>query len=175
VTRRVVLTGPECSGKTTLAAALARHFRAPWLPEAARAHAESVGRELTAADAEIIARNTIAAEDAALATSPPLIFLDTDLISTVVYTRHYYGATPAWIETEARARRADVYLLCAPDLPWTADGVRDRPAQREELHALFERTLAEFECVVVEVSGTGLVRERAALAAAGALIAAGQA
>src|SRR6185437_15178771 len=107
VTRRIVLTGPEATGKTTLASALARHFRAPWLPEMARAYATDVRRELTAADAEIIAARAITAEDAALAKDPPLLILDTDLISTVVYVRHYYGPCPAWIEDGARARRGD--------------------------------------------------------------------
>jgi NadR type nicotinamide-nucleotide adenylyltransferase len=172
VTRRIVLTGPEASGKTTLAKALARNFRAAWLPEQARLYAEQVKRELTAADAELIAQRTIDADDAALAADPPLLLLDTDLISTVVYVRHYYGPCPAWIEAAARERRGDLYLLCAPDLPWTADGVRDRPAQRQEMFALFERALQEFDCVSVDVSGTGIARERAALSASNALIAA---
>jgi NadR type nicotinamide-nucleotide adenylyltransferase len=172
VTTRIVLTGPEAAGKTTLAKALARHFRSPWQPEMARLYADEVKRELTAADAEIIARRAIAAEDAALASTPPLLVLDTDLISTVVYVRHYYGPCPAWIESAARERRGDLYLLCAPDIPWTPDGVRDRPAQRQELFALFEGAMREFDCTVVDVSGAGPARERAALTSANALIAA---
>jgi NadR type nicotinamide-nucleotide adenylyltransferase len=172
VTRRIVLTGPEASGKTTLAKALARNFRAAWLPEQARMYAEQVTRPLTAADAEIIARRTINAADAALANDPPLLLFDTDLISTVVYVRHYYGPCPAWIEDAARERRGDLYLLCAPDLPWTSDGVRDRPAQRQEIFALFEGAMKEFDCTVVDVAGAGIARERDALSAATALIAA---
>jgi NadR type nicotinamide-nucleotide adenylyltransferase len=172
VTLRIVLTGPESTGKTTLARTLAQRFRAPWLPEASRLYAEEVKRELAAADAEPIAQRAIAAEDAALASDPPLLILDTDLISTVVYVRHYYGPCPAWIEDAARGRRGDLYLLCVPDLPWTADGIRDRPAQRRELFDLFEDALREFGCVYVEVSGTGAARERAALSAATALSAA---
>lgn len=172
MTTRIVLTGPEATGKTTLAKALARHFRAPWLPETARLYAEEVKRELTAADAELIAQRSMVAQDAALENDPPLRLLDTDLISTVVYVRHYYGPCPAWIEAAARARRADLYLLCAPDLPWTADGVRDRPAQRREMFALFEGAMREFDCTAIDVSGTGVARERAALTAANALIAA---
>ncbi len=172
MTQRIVLTGPEAAGKTTLAKALARHFRSPWLPEQARLYAEEVERELTAADAEIIARRTIDADDAALANDPPLLLLDTDLISTVVYVRHYYGPCPAWIEDAARARRADLYLLCEPDLPWTADGVRDRPMRRAAMFTLFADALREFACTSVDVSGLGVMRERAALSAANALIAA---
>jgi NadR type nicotinamide-nucleotide adenylyltransferase len=172
MTRRIVLTGPEASGKTTLAKALARNFRAPWIPEQARLYAEQVKRDLTAADAELIAERTIDADAAALQTDPPLLLLDTDLISTVVYVRHYYGPCPAWIEDAARERRADLYLLCAPDLPWTADGVRDRPVNRQEMLALFESAMKEFDCTVVDVAGTGVARERDALSASTALIAA---
>jgi NadR type nicotinamide-nucleotide adenylyltransferase len=172
VTRRIVITGPESTGKTTLASALARRFRSPWLPEMSRRYAEEVKRDLIAADAALIARRAIDAEDAALAPDPPLLLLDTDLISTVVYVRHYYGPCPAWIEDAARARRGDLYLLCAPDLPWSADGVRDRPAQRQELFGLFEAALREFGCVSADVAGTGAARERAALSAATALVAA---
>ena len=172
MTRRIVLTGPEATGKTTLASALARRFRAPWLPETARTYATEVKRELTAADAEIIAARAIAAEDAALAKDPPLLILDTDLISTVVYVRHYYGPCAAWIENAARARLGDLYLLCEPDLPWTADGVRDRPADRQDMFALFESAMREFGCTSIDVSGTGVARERAALSAVTALVAA---
>jgi NadR type nicotinamide-nucleotide adenylyltransferase len=172
VTRRIVLTGPEASGKTTLAAALARHFRSPWLPEAARAYAVEVKRELTLEDVEPIARRAVAAEDRALATSPPLLLLDTDLISTVVYSRHYYGTCAQWIIDEARARRGDLYLLCKPDLPWESDGVRDRPEQRDEMFALFDAALTEFACTSIEVAGKGMIRERAALTATNALVAA---
>ena len=169
MTRRVVLTGPESTGKTTLAAALAAALNAPWLPEVARAYAADrlrEGRALTAADVEPIARRTVAAEDAVLAQSPALIVADTDLLSTVVYARHYYGACPPWIEREARDRRAECYLLCLPDLPWEADGVRDQPQAREELLMLFRSVLAEFRCTVRELSGSGAVRVTSAIQAA---------
>ncbi|HEY9225889.1 MAG TPA: ATP-binding protein, partial [Gemmatimonadaceae bacterium] len=66
-----------------------------------------------------------------------VIFLDTDLLSAVVYNNHYYGHCPEWIEDAARARRPDLYLLCETDVPWIADGVRDRGDRRDEMQALF--------------------------------------
>lgn len=174
MTVRIVLTGPECSGKTTLAAALGEQFGAPWLPEAARAYAAeraAEGRSLTLADVEPIARRTIAAEAVAMAAAPTILVLDTDLLSTVVYSRHYYGTSSEWLEAEARARRAALYLVCAPDLPWTADGIRDRPDDRELMFAEFEAVLAEFGAEVVVIRGTGPRRVDAAIRAVTSLIA----
>ncbi|MGA1309255.1 MAG: AAA family ATPase [Gemmatimonadaceae bacterium] len=161
-TRRVVLIGPESTGKTTLATEVAAAFEAPWTPESARLIAESTPEPLSAATIEPIARRCIALEDAALATHPSLLIRDTDLVSTVVYARHYYGHCPAWIEAEAQARLGDLYLLCAPDLPWTADGIRDRPDSRESLFADFERELTRRGAHVVVIRGTGEARREAA-------------
>jgi NadR type nicotinamide-nucleotide adenylyltransferase len=174
VTQRIVVTGSECTGKTSLAQLLAAHIEAPWLPEASRAYATERlrgGEALTAADVEPIARRTLAAEDAALAGAPAFLVLDTDLISTVVYARHYYGVCPSWIEVEARARRGTHYLLCTPDLPWLADGVRDRPADRAAMHALFHAALEEFETTFTVVSGAGGNRTSIAVGVADALTA----
>lgn len=162
-TRRVVLIGPESSGKTTLAAELAAAFGAPWTPESARLIAESSPQPLSAATIEPIAQRCIALEDEALTTHPPLLIRDTDLVSTVVYARHYYGGCPAWIEEEALARLGDLYLLCAPDLPWTADGIRDRPDSRESLFDDFRRELNRLGARTVVIRGTGAARREAAL------------
>ena len=168
-TRRVVLIGPESTGKTTLAAELAAAFGAPWTPESARLIAESNPEPLSAATIEPIARRCIALEEEALASHPPLLIRDTDLVSTVVYARHYYQQCPPWIEAEAQARLGDLYLLCAPDLPWTADGIRDRRDSRDALFEDFRRELARRGAQVVVIHGTGAARREAAIAAVRAL------
>jgi NadR type nicotinamide-nucleotide adenylyltransferase len=166
----VVVTGSECTGKTTLARDLARHFSCPCAAEHARAYAEANPHPLTAADVEPIARGQVAAEDAAAAAALSLgarcAVLDTDLVSTVVYARHYYRACPAWIEEAARARLGDVYLLCHPDVPWIADGVRDRGEGRIGMHVLFELALAEFGARVVSIRGPWDERRDRAVSAA---------
>lgn len=162
---RVVVTGSECTGKTSLARTLAERLDAPWAPEFARAHLDAKGAPLDAADVEPIARGQVAGEDAAEAAARELLVLDTDLLSTAVYARHYYGSCPAWIEEAARARRGDLYLLCAPDLPWVADGQRDRGGLREEMHRLFARALERLGAPVAVVSGEGAAREEAAVRA----------
>jgi NadR type nicotinamide-nucleotide adenylyltransferase len=151
---RVCLIGPECTGKTTLAEELSRHFNAPWVPEFAREYASAVGRELTADDVEPIARGELALIDAA--PNEGLVILDTDLISTVVYARHYYGSCPEWIEREAQARKADLYLLTDIDLPWVPDSLRDSAAPRESLYAQFVQMLKEYGANFVAIKGDRL-------------------
>jgi NadR type nicotinamide-nucleotide adenylyltransferase len=172
--RAVVLTGPESTGKTELAAALARWYGAPLSDEYAREYAEARGGALGAEDVEAIARGQRALEDraraAAAARGRPLVVHDTDLVSTVVYARHYYGECPAWVVDAARARRSALYLLCAPDLPWEPDAVRDTPEARERLFAEFRRTLEAFGCRVASVAGDRPAREAAARPAVDALL-----
>ncbi|MBV6520057.1 MAG: hypothetical protein MNPFHGCM_00162 [Gemmatimonadaceae bacterium] len=160
---RIVVTGSESTGKTTLSRQLAEALHAVWIPEYARAYAETVGRPLLAGDVEKIARGQIAGEDVAIAGGPPLVVQDTDLLSTVVYARHYYGASPAWIDAVAAQRVGSLYLLCDIDLAWVGDGVRDRPFDRQLLDSLFRTTLAEFGAVVAAVSGSGARRLHDAL------------
>ena len=167
--RRVVLTGGECTGKTTLARAFAARWETAWAAEAAREVALARKGALGPEDVPVIARTHVRladeAETAAKEAGRPLVFLDQDLFSTAVYARHYYGDCPHWIERLAAERRGDLYLLCAPDLPWESDGVRDRPAAREEIHALFAAALSAAGARIAYVTGVGAAREAVAAAA----------
>ncbi len=160
---RVCVTGPESTGKTELAERLANALGAPWVPEAARAYAERVGRPLTAGDVEPIGREHVAEVEAAIAEGPPLLVLDTDLVSTMVYGQQYYGFASAWLEERARARRADLYLLCDIDVPWQADGIRDRPEDREAMFEDFAEALERFGANVRLISGDRDARLKTAL------------
>jgi HTH-type transcriptional repressor of NAD biosynthesis genes len=150
---RICLIGSESTGKTDLAEELARHFSAPSVGEFARDYALRVNRDLSYVDVAPIARGQIALEDRLAAADGNLLILDTDLISTVVYSRYYYGGCPEWIEQAARDRRADLYLFLDVDVPWIADPVRDSAERREALHDHFRRALGEFGAEFVVISG----------------------
>lgn len=162
--RRICLIGPECTGKTELAARLARELGAACVGEYAREYAEARGNALSAADVEPIARGHMANEDAAGGTD--CLVLDTDLISTVVYSHHYYGECPQWIVDEAMRRRADLYLLMDTDIAWQSDASRDRGGdEREDLFDDFRCALDEFGVHWVIISGLEEERWCAILAA----------
>lgn len=170
---RVVLTGSESTGKTTLARALASRHDTAFSPEFSRDYLERKRVPLTVQDVEPIARGQRAAEDQALRAAHRVLFLDTDLWSTVLYARHYYGSCPAWIEEAARSRRGDLYLLNHADVPWVADPLlRDRDDRREEMHELFVSGLRELGACVVDVRGPWPDRWATATAAVDRLLAA---
>jgi NadR type nicotinamide-nucleotide adenylyltransferase len=149
--RRVCLIGPECTGKSSLAQRAERELGATCVREYAREYVGIHGNDLTAVDVEPIARGEIANLDRA---TGDLIVLDTDLISTVVYARHYYGHCPQWIEVEARNRRADFYVLMDTDIEWLPDPARDSGGDaREDLFDAFRAALDEFETDWLIASG----------------------
>lgn len=170
---RVCVTGPESTGKTMLAARLAARFGTLATVEASRPYAEAKGAPLDVTDVAPIARAQCAEQEAAeravRARGGSLVVLDTDLVSTVIYGRDYYHAVPPWVLRAERAHRADLYLLCAVDVPWIADGVRDRPGDRDTLWRLFDAALRRRRARVVQVAGDWDARWRVAESAVLAL------
>ena len=176
----VTLTGPESTGKSTLAARLGRRFAVPTSAEGARHYvdarlARGESASLSYWTVSPIAREQLALEAAAereaARLARPLLVRDTDLVSTVAYARHLYGAAPTWVEAAARARRATHYLLCDVDVPWIPQPARDRPHGREALHAEFAAALRALDAHVVHVRGDWTEREATAVAAVEALLA----
>lgn len=162
---RVAVTGSECTGKTSLATELGRRYGTIVVPEYARQLVEEIQRPLEASDVDAIARGQIEVERSMLPHARDLIVLDTDLLSTVVYSHHYYGSCRDWIEQALGERPADLYLLCGIDVTWTSDGLqRDRGGRREEMQELFRRALVERHNDFVEIRGS--LSERVDLAVA---------
>ena len=140
-------------------------YRVEVVPEFVRAFAEQRGGVIQFSDHGPIARGQMALEDEHIARamrSAPgpsaLLLQDTDLLSTVVYCKHYFGRCPEWIVEAARARRPDLYLLCGTDVPWMADGVRDRGHMREEMQELFITAVAASQAASAIISGALDVR-----------------
>ena len=174
--RRVSLTGPESTGKSTLAAQLAAHFGAAHVPEYAREYlAARPGAAYTLPDLEAIARGQLLAEEAAAAlqTAAPgrqLLFCDTDLLVIKVWAEHAFGHCPAWIIEELRRPRYALTLLLNVDLPWQPDPLREHPHLRAHFMELYRQELRALAWPVVEISGSGRQRLVRAIAAVGAVL-----
>ncbi len=157
--RRVVIFGPESTGKTTLARRLAEHFREPWSEEYVRRFWDERLGVITATDLDEVAWGQIAVEDAARGGARSLFFLDTDLLTCTIWDDLLFpGACPDWVRAEAdrRAQTTTLYLLCATDVPFAADPQRcfPEPEARERCMRLWKSTLEKRALRFVEVRGS---------------------
>ncbi len=125
--RRVCIFGPESAGKTTLARDLARHYSTAHVFEWARPLIDAQAGDCAAADIEVIARGQIAAEEAMARQADRLMFCDTDLVTTRMWSEILFGSCPPWIADAAASRPYWLTLALDPDVPWQADPQRYQP------------------------------------------------
>lgn len=143
---KVVLYGPESTGKTTLAKQLAEHYDTRWVPEYMREYLQKkwdLKKELVTKDDLIpIANGQLNSERELSQKVDDLLICDTNLLELKVYFEYYYkGYCPAEIEAEATKNNYSIYLLTYVDTIWEADDLRDRPHNREEMFCIFETEL----------------------------------
>ena len=155
--RRFVLTGPECSGKTTLSKSLAEHFQGKYLAEPARTILNGV-RAYTPKDLLVILRGYINREDANFSDTP--LFLDTDLQNLFLWWQEKYGPAPRKLIQAYKAQTDRFFLLCKPDLPWVSDPLRENPYDRERLFGLYYRDLVnrKLPFAIIEGDREGLLK-----------------
>ncbi len=123
--KRIVVTGPECTGKSWLSHQLARKTSGLWLPEYARYYISHLKRPYNKEDVMHIATMQIELESGMVAANPAYLLLDTGLIITKVWLEHVYGSSPAWLDEAIKAMPRHLHLLCYPDLPWQPDPLRE--------------------------------------------------
>ena len=161
---KIVLTGPESSGKTSLGEKLSRHFSWPLLEEYARSYLEKNGPHYGLEDLKKIAAGQIAGEKAMAARQEPF-FSDTDLLTLRIWLEDKFGLHWPFLDAHLKAYPASHYLLLYPDIPWSPDPLREDPDRRE---FLFERHLEEIRATgrpFTIIRGTGAQREERALRA----------
>ncbi len=151
---KLVVTGPESVGKSTLVKQLAEFYKCLYVPEYARTYVECLNRPYTFNDVELIARKQIDEYDL-LAQEKGIVFFDTFLEITKVWFEYVYTCLPDWFNFEYEKRTIDLYLLCKPDLPWVKDEVRENEALREELFLRYQQELEDRNCNYVIIEGNG--------------------
>lgn len=129
--KRIVLTGPESTGKTTMAKQLAEHYKTAWVEEYGREHFVNKGGKLVLEDIVEIAKGQLKREDEAVFKANKLLFCDTDLIVTQIWSEIYFKECPAEVTALSLERNYDLYLLMDIDIPWEDDGTREFPHLRQ--------------------------------------------
>jgi HTH-type transcriptional repressor of NAD biosynthesis genes len=143
---KVVLFGPESTGKTTLSRHLARYYNTVWTPEFARAYLQkkwnNERKTCEKKDLIPIAIGQIKMENKLAKKADKLLICDTDLLETKVYSEEFYGGfVDEKLDKAASENQYDLYLLTYVDTPWEKDDLRDRPEQRLEMFNAFENAL----------------------------------
>jgi len=154
---KVCLYGPESTGKSFLAAKLARNYNTEYVPEVAKEFITS--NNFTLDDIIRIGQAQTARIIEKLKTASKVLFCDTDLITTQIYSRHYLGLVPPVLYELEKQVSYDHYFLFEIDVPWVADGLRDLGHRRTEMYDVFRQELVKRNVAWTDVRGNYEQRE----------------
>lgn len=165
--KRIVLTGPESSGKSTLAQHLAAEFDTAWVPEYARSYLGFKGGDYELQDLINIAIGQLVLLESVETSlvDKPCVFLDTWMLEIGIWAEYRFGRIPQIITQIRDDNPADLYVLCTPDLAWEPDPLRENPHDRDFLFDRYAHAVEESGAPHIRVAGTGSGREIDAVAA----------
>ena len=137
---KIIVTGPESSGKTKLCEDLSKHFKIPFNKEYAREYLNNLNRKYIKEDLLKIAKEQLQSEINSQ-------LLDTDLITIKIWSEHKYKHCNKWIIKQIQKKRSvsRFYLLCKPDIPWQADPLRENSINRNEIFEIYKRELEKLK------------------------------
>jgi NadR type nicotinamide-nucleotide adenylyltransferase len=176
--RRIVIIGPESTGKSTLCEELAQHYDASWCPEFAREYLLTYGTEYGFDDLLTIAKGQLALEDEYAiqaqqaweaqehkTTAFPILFVDTNMYVMKVWCEYVFGKCHPFILEQIVERKYDLYLLCNTDLPWVKDELREYPDlhYRQELYRMYKDIVLNQNTPWVDISGDDEARLKSAI------------
>lgn len=151
--KRIVIIGPESTGKSESCQHLARHYDCEWVPEFARFYLDRLPGEYQQHDLKAIAEGQLAWEDEKAEYDNEYLFCDTNLIVIKIWSDHKYGSTDPWIEEQIKSRPYDFYLLNDIDILWTPDPQREHPNLRKHFFKVYKDYLEANELPFAIVSG----------------------
>jgi len=168
---KIVVIGPESTGKSTVCEALANHFHTLWCKEYAREYLLQHATDYAYEDLLTIAKGQLQLEEQALALvqqsqqGQPILIIDTDMYVMKVWCEFVFGKCHPYILDQIVDRHYDGYLLCKPDLPWTKDELREYPdlETREKLYHHYRDLLINQTVPWFEVQGAGQQRIQSAI------------
>jgi NadR type nicotinamide-nucleotide adenylyltransferase len=160
---KIVITGAESTGKSTLTKALADHFQTKWIPEFSRYYVEKLHRNYTYYDIEKIALHQIT-EEQNISSDIRLVFFDTWLIITKVWFEFVFGKSPEWLHESILQSKIALFLVCDIDIPWIPDPVRENGGEnRRILHDIYIDQIKSYGFNYQIISGVGEERTLNAL------------
>lgn len=139
---KVIVTGPESSGKTSLCNSLSKHFNISFASEFSRKFLAELNRNYTQDNLLVIAKEQLKT-DKLVVKNQPLSLHDTDLITIKIWSEYKYGNCNSWVlkQVEKQKKEKRFYLLCKPDIPWESDPLRENPNNREELFDIYKKEI----------------------------------
>ncbi|MEC7863727.1 MAG: ATP-binding protein [Bacteroidota bacterium] len=149
---KIIVTGPESSGKTTLCKALSKYFKIPFSKEYAREYLNPLIRDYTKEDLIKIAKGQLKSEQNSS-------LLDTDLITIKIWSYYKYDSCDNWILEQIEKQKIEnrYYLLCKPDIAWKADPLRENTTNRKQLFEIYKEELKKLNhnyCIVEKENRT---------------------
>ncbi|MFT3936779.1 MAG: AAA family ATPase [Chitinophagaceae bacterium] len=170
--KKIVVIGPESTGKSTLCEKLAAHYKTSWCPEYAREYLLEHGTDYSFENLLDVAKGQVALEEkyikeietkqhivgnahSPLTTRHSLLFIDTDMYVMNVWCQFVFGKTHSWILDQITQRKYDLYLLCNVDLPWVKDELREYPdlERREQLYNIYKEIMLNQSVPWIDISG----------------------
>lgn len=165
----IVISGPESSGKSTLSQDVCSHYGIDHIPEYARSYLEAHGPHYAYSDLLKIAKKQHKLLQIAVKQTD-LIVADTDLLTIQIWSKYKYGKVDKWIVETLRDHKPDLYLLCAPDIPWEEDPIRENQNDRKELFDLYEEGIKQLEVPYIILKGGHENRTQESISAIKALL-----
>ena len=173
---KIVLFGPESTGKTTISLQLAEHYNTVWVPEFARKYLQNKwnNQRVTCENSDLIpiAIGQMKSENKLAKKADKVLICDTDLLETKVYSESYYGGiVDPELDKFAIKNQYDLYFLTYVDTPWQADDLRDKPNERIEMFLTFEKALIKYNRPYIILKGSKKMRLKTAVEAIDKLLA----
>ena len=177
--KKIVIIGPESTGKSTLCEELAKHFNTLWCPEFAREYLLQNGTHYTVENLTTIAIGQLEKEDnftqlveehwkisSPKVTNTPVLLIDTDMLVMKVWSEFVFNTCDPYIFEQIENRKYDLYLLCNTDLPWTKDELREYPdlETRQTLFSIYKELLLKQKVPFIEIKGMHQERLETAIA-----------
>jgi len=152
--KKVVISGPESSGKSTLSKHLSESLFIPHVREYAREYIDSLNREYNEEDLVQIAKGQLGLEEDIISQTPSYLICDTDLLTIKVWSEYKYGSCDLEIIELLKNNLPDLYLLTSPDFPWKEDLQRENPNNRDELFSIYKEEIINLGVPFVVLSGS---------------------